>query len=680
MVIAALFPGFVLAGLLKPQTVSFVQPRRSRKPTQMKRILLTTVCAPFGVNREDCTEHIMPELFHAQVTRAQGVFSPRVTYISYGLEYIAENLQAPVTVLQYPTMRQFRRELRKGYDYVGINFVIATFEKMRAMCSAVRELSPESEIVLGGYGTMLPECEPYGDHICREEGVAFFRRLLGEPPDGELRHVVYPTRGTIAGVPAMKGAVVMAGLGCPHGCEFCATSHFHKQRHIPLLKTGSDLYREIRRVHTSLGNPRLPIGIIEEDFLIHRDRAREYLDCVKQDRRDPIKISCFASARAISMWDPDDLVRMGVEAIWIGVESRRADYSKLKGLDITKIMHSLHERGINTLASLIIGHDFHTLDMIRDDLEYLISLRPSLSQFLIMTPACSTPFFERLRDQGRLIADVPHREWDGFHLTFTHPNISKPDMEQALLDMYDEEYRRLGPSVLRYVERQLDGYLRYRNSDDELLRIRAEQYRSECVAALPLFPTAIRNASSPPVADWLLGLQQRIRARAGSGGLKNALLSAVVPLFARVQQFRLDHCSYPQAKLLRTEYRGGARPGVQQAEAGFSIISRPQPLGDHTLVIDLSGTFGAVSVAAARAKIEAFLAGHRGSLALSFSGLTFHEPVALVTLLEKLRQYRERIQLIGIDTLHEDVAAYARDCFEVFADLRGLQEAMPADG
>jgi len=106
----------------------------SRKQVFMKKVLLTTVCGPFGVNTHDCTEHIQTELFHAQVTRAQGIFSPRVTYISYGLEYIAENLQAPVTVLQYPTMRQFRRELKKGYDYVGINFVIATFEKRNFAC------------------------------------------------------------------------------------------------------------------------------------------------------------------------------------------------------------------------------------------------------------------------------------------------------------------------------------------------------------------------------------------------------------------------------------------------------------------------------------------------------------------------------------------------------------------
>ena len=374
------------------------------------------------------------------------------------------------------------------------------------------------------------------------------------------------------------------------------------------------------------------------------------------------------------MWDPDDLVRMGIEAIWIGVESQQADYSKLRGLDVKKIINSLHERGINTLASLILGHDFHTEEMVWKDFEYFVSLKPSLSQFLIMTPACSTPFFERLQAKDRLL-DVPHREWDGFHLTFKHPNISKPVMEQLILDVYDEEFRRLGPSVLRYVERQLDGYLRYKDSGDELLRTRAEQYRGECVTALPLFPTAIRTAPSPEVAAWLNNVQQRIKSQAGTGGFKNALLKAIVPISARVQQFKLDHFGYSQPKLLRTEYRTGKRKtDAVAAPDGFSIISRPKPVEGHTLVVDLLGAFDGFSVATARKKIEVYLAEHQGLLAISFTGLTCNEPGALLTLLEKLKEYRERIQLIDIDSLQEEVAAYARSCFEVIADLPGLHE------
>ena len=184
-------------------------------------------------------------------------------------------------------------------------------------------------------------------------------QLLGETHnDDPKKHVVYPTRTKVLGFPVLKGAVVLAGLGCPHGCDFCATSHFHKKQHIPLIKTGADLHREIRRVHAELKNPDLPIGIIEEDFLLQKERASEYLDCVKRDMDNPIRISCFASAYSVSQWDPEDLVRMGIDTLWIGVESRQATYPKLKGIDVKAVFETLHSYGINTLASLILGHDF----------------------------------------------------------------------------------------------------------------------------------------------------------------------------------------------------------------------------------------------------------------------------------------------------------------------------------
>jgi hypothetical protein len=445
--------------------------------------------------------------------------------------------------------------LKKEYDYVGISFVIATFDRTKKMCRMVKEVSPRSKIILGGYGTMVPDCDQYADYVCREDGVDFMRRLLGEiHSDGPKKHVVYPTKGKIAGFPVMKGAMVLAGLGCPHGCEFCTTSHFHKRRHIPLLTTGADLYHEIRRVQKVLGNPNLPIGIIEEDFLLQKKRASEFLDCVNRDAQHPIRISCFATAFSVAQWDPQDLLRMGIDSIWIGVESKKADYPKLKGLDVKAIFKVLHSHGINTLASLIIGHDFHTVETIWEDFEYLISLNPTMSQFLILTPACETPLFNRLKKEERLL-DVPYKNWDGFHLLFDHPHINKHKMERLIMDVYDEEYRRLGPSIIRYIEKQLMGYLRFVNATDPLLRRRAEQYRQSCLGVLPILPTAARYAPTEEVAKWIRNIQQSIVSEIGIGGLRNKLRLNIVPIVARVEKFKQKYCPYPQIRLQRSEYR-----------------------------------------------------------------------------------------------------------------------------
>jgi haloalkane dehalogenase len=86
-------------------------------------------------------------------------------------------------VLQYPSERELIRELKRGYDYVGICFVMAVMHKMKETVALIRKHAPQSKIILGGYGTVLKDefLEPYADYICREEGVAFMRRPLGEP-------------------------------------------------------------------------------------------------------------------------------------------------------------------------------------------------------------------------------------------------------------------------------------------------------------------------------------------------------------------------------------------------------------------------------------------------------------------------------------------------------------------
>src|SRR5208283_1305129 len=140
-----------------------------------KKVLLTSVCRPFGPDHGDGPT-VGYELLYRQVTRAQGIFSPRTVNIVFSLEYIAENLDAPTVVLQYPSKSELIRELKKGYGYVGVSFVLAVMHKMKEVVALIRRYAPNSKIVLGGYGTVLKDevLKPFADFICREEGVGYF--------------------------------------------------------------------------------------------------------------------------------------------------------------------------------------------------------------------------------------------------------------------------------------------------------------------------------------------------------------------------------------------------------------------------------------------------------------------------------------------------------------------------
>ena len=123
------------------------------------KILLSSVFGPFGVDDDYGRKENIMELFHNQVTREQGIFSMRMHHQSFGLAFIAENLNATTTVLDFPDEARFVKELKRGYDYVGISFIVPNFVKARRMAALVREHAPQSKIVLGGHGTRIPGVE-----------------------------------------------------------------------------------------------------------------------------------------------------------------------------------------------------------------------------------------------------------------------------------------------------------------------------------------------------------------------------------------------------------------------------------------------------------------------------------------------------------------------------------------
>ncbi len=93
------------------------------------KILLTSVFGPYGVDDDFGRKENVMELFHNQITREQGLFSLRFNHQSFGLYFLAENIDVPTTVLDFPSKERFIKEIKKGYDYIGISFILPNFIK-----------------------------------------------------------------------------------------------------------------------------------------------------------------------------------------------------------------------------------------------------------------------------------------------------------------------------------------------------------------------------------------------------------------------------------------------------------------------------------------------------------------------------------------------------------------------
>ena len=90
------------------------------------RVLLTSVFGPYAQDDEYGSRVMNPmELYHNQVTRTQGPFSLRMFHRSWGIMLIQANIEAPCTLLDFPTLDRFLDEIRdKQYDVIGITSII----------------------------------------------------------------------------------------------------------------------------------------------------------------------------------------------------------------------------------------------------------------------------------------------------------------------------------------------------------------------------------------------------------------------------------------------------------------------------------------------------------------------------------------------------------------------------
>jgi radical SAM superfamily enzyme YgiQ (UPF0313 family) len=493
------------------------------------RVLLTSVFGPYAQDDEFGSRAINPmELYHNQVTRAQGGFSLRMFHRSWGIMMIQQNISAPCTVLDFPARESFARELEaNSYDIVGISSIIVNVSKVREMCRMVRELSPHSTIVVGGHVAALPGLEHMidADHIVRGEGIAWMRRYLGEDPEAPIRHpdIVSGLETRILGVrlPERKGgtaATIIPSVGCPMGCNFCTTSAFFggKGKFTNFYETGDQLFDVMCQAEKSLGVQ--TFFVMDENFLLHRKRAMRLLDRMKEAGK-AWGMAVFASANAVRQYKMHELVELGVSWIWMGLESPRSTYAKLKDTDSHALTRELREHGIRVQGSTIIGLEHHTPDNILQEIEYAVEHNTDFHQFMLYTPVPGTPLHKEMLEHGRMLEGIDYADVHGqYKFNFRHAAISRDDSKRFLDWAFWRDFERNGPSLYRMCETMLQGWQRYKNYPDGRVR---KRFRRENTKLRTVYSAALWAAQryfrtvNPEVSQRISQLRREIAKEFG---------------------------------------------------------------------------------------------------------------------------------------------------------------------
>ena len=451
------------------------------------RILLSSVFGPYARNDEYGSRQINPmELYQNQVTRVQGAFSLRMFHRSFGLMMIQANVDAPCTLLDFPSLKRFVHEIQnQSYDIVGIGSIIPNLYKVKKMCELIRKYLPQATIVIGGHVANKNDLNEIidADHIVRGDGIQWFKTFLGQDKKAPVKHPqAYSAFGSrIVGIalkdkPGKTAAMLLPSAGCPVGCNFCSTSALFggKGKFINFYETGDELFSVMCQLEDALKVR--SFFTMDENFLLHRKRALRLLDLMKKHNKS-WSLMVFSSARVLKSYTIEQLVGLGVSWVWMGLEGEHNRYSKLNNVNTKHLVKVLQSHGIRVLGSSIIGLENHTPQNIDRVIDYAVGHDTDFHQFMLYTPLPGTPLYEQHVNNGTLLDEstFPITDAHGqYRFNYRHQHINKGQEEQFIIDAFKRDFEVNGPSLARLIRTILKGWQRYKHHTDQRIRDRLD--------------------------------------------------------------------------------------------------------------------------------------------------------------------------------------------------------------
>lgn len=322
------------------------------------------------------------------------------------------------------------------WDVVGINVEIYTAR--RAYEIADRFRAAGVKVVLGGtHVSMIPdEAQAHADAIATGDSDGVWTRILDDIEAGTLqpRYAGRPCQGTLDGIrtrwDVFRGkrylpvALTQFGRGCVNSCEYCATGNLFLGRHAhrPPAEVAAELARDGRTF----------VFFVDDNLIADVPAA-------KQLCREliPLKIRWTGQASLNFASDPellDLMLKSGCQGLVVGFESR--DPGNLRAMNkqvnlgygsYDEIVERIRAAGLMLWAAFLLGYDHETEQSIRDTVDWALSKKFAFSAFNILMPYPATPFYARMKEQGRLLFDGKwwlHDDYRFGHGAFVPRNMS----------------------------------------------------------------------------------------------------------------------------------------------------------------------------------------------------------------------------------------------------------------
>lgn len=348
-------------------------------------------------------------------------------------------------------------------DLVAIN--VETFTARRAYEIAAEYRARKVPVVMGGmHATLLPEeVGERADSVFTGDAETLWPQVVADARNGQLRpryhgtidvpqSRVLPRRDLYAGKKYLPVSLMQFGRGCRFACEFCAVAQYFGHCHFS---------RPVEEVLAEIASqPRRDVFFVDDNFVSNPDAAKELLRALI-----PLKIRWVSQASIDHTRDPEMLrlfVESGCMGNVIGFESLHIENLRQmrKSANLTAFdryadsIASLREHHLQTWAAFALGYDHDTVESILETCKWGIDNRFTFAAFNVLMPYPGTPFYDRLKAEGRLLYDG--RWWLHPDYRFNHVAFQPVRMSADALSEAAWECRKRWSSWSSIVTRALD--------------------------------------------------------------------------------------------------------------------------------------------------------------------------------------------------------------------------------
>ncbi|MHC4286916.1 MAG: B12-binding domain-containing radical SAM protein, partial [Planctomycetota bacterium] len=319
-------------------------------------------------------------------------------------------------------------------------------------------------VVIGGpHVSILPnEASRHCDADVIGEGESVWLDVLSDCEGGKLKSIYGSLNGKYslddAPTPAFElldiskynRLTVQTSRGCPHRCEFCASSVLlvdgYKQKPI------HNVLAEIDKIIDIWKNPFIEFA--DDNTFVNKEYWKELLTQLKER-----KVKWFTETD-LSVSQDEQLLELmrksGCAQVLIGFES--PNQAALQGVDLRndwkynhfgrykEAIQKIQSHGVTVNGCFVIGLDGHDETIFDQVFEFVKQTGLYEVQVTILTPFPGTPLYERLKDQNRLLEPEAWTKCTLFDLNFEPLNMSQEALvggfKTLVNKLYDDDFTR----------------------------------------------------------------------------------------------------------------------------------------------------------------------------------------------------------------------------------------------